>query len=317
MMNTQVSLIIPVYNVADYLQQCLNSVEKQDYKYLQVIIVNDGSKDRSPEICEEYVRRHPQSWILINQKNAGLSAARNTGLLHATGDYIAFLDSDDWIDPDFISTLVKSMEDSGADIVESGIRWCYSDMQRVDAVEEDCVYDMRDALGHYLLQTKPIHSQVWCKLYNRYIFSDLRFEVGKLHEDGFFMYKAMFKSRKFGLINYTGYNYRQNREGSIMTSEVKPKNIIDVMEMMEERIVFFKEHKEDILSEKAASYYYRTALTNYVTAKKVIRDESLCKTIKDKLDNSKDLIFKNRYLGVKKLKFLFFFCFPKLFLKRY
>lgn len=317
MMSIQVSLIIPVYNVADYLQQCLDSVEEQDYKHLQVVMVNDGSEDRSLEICEEYVRRHPQSWILINQKNAGLSAARNTGLLHATGDYIAFLDSDDWIDSDFISTLVKSIVDTGAEIVEAGIRWCYSNAIRLDAIEENCVYDMKEALGHYLLQTKPIHSAVWCKLYHREIFTKLNFEVGKLHEDGYFTYQAMYKCKRYAVINYIGYNYRQNREGSIMTSMVKPKNIIDVMEMMEERIMFFKEHNEDILAEKAASYYYRTALTNYVTAKKVIQDESLCKTIKDKLDSSKHLILKNRYLRAKKLKFLFFFCFPKLFLKRY
>lgn len=317
MMSIQVSLIIPVYNVADYLQQCLDSVEEQDYKHLQVVMVNDGSEDRSLEICEEYVRRHPQSWILINQKNAGLSAARNTGLLHATGDYIAFLDSDDWIDSDFISTLVKSIVDTGAEIVEAGIRWCYSNAIRLDAIEENCVYDMKEALGHYLLQTKPIHSAVCCKLYHREIFTKLNFEVGKLHEDGYFTYQAMYKCKRYAVINYIGYNYRQNREGSIMTSMVKPKNIIDVMEMMEERIMFFKEHNEDILAEKAASYYYRTALTNYVTAKKVIQDESLCKTIKDKLDSSKHLILKNRYLRAKKLKFLFFFCFPKLFLKRY
>jgi len=316
-MSTQVSLIIPVYNVADYLQQCLDSVEKQDYEHLQVIIVNDGSDDRSPDICEEYVKRNTKSWTLINQNNAGLSAARNTGLLYATGDYIAFLDSDDWIDSDFISTMVKAMIDTGAEIIESGIRWCYSDTMRLDAIEENCVYDMKEALGHYLLQTKPIHSAVWCKLYRREIFTKLNFELGKLHEDGYFTYQAMYKCKRYAVINYIGYNYRQNREGSIMTSGVKPKNITDVMEMMEERIMFFKEHNEDILAEKAASYYYRTALTNYVTAKKVIQDESLCKTIKDKLNNSKNLIFKNRYLGVKKLKFLLFFYFPKLFLKRY
>lgn len=317
MMRGQVSLIIPVYNVADYLQQCLNSVEAQDYKHLQVIIVNDGSTDRSLEICEEYIRKHPQSWILINQNNAGLSAARNTGLLHATGEYIAFLDSDDWIDSDFISIMVKSAVDTGAEIVESGIRWCYSDTIRLDAIEDNCVYNMKEALGHYLLQTKPIHSAVWCKLYHKDIFIKLNFEVGKLHEDGYFTYQAMYKCKRYAVINYIGYNYRQNRKGSIMSSVVKPRNIIDVMEMMEKRITFFKEHNEDILADKAAAYYYRTALTNYVTAKKVIQDELLGKKIKDKLEGSKNLIFKNQYLGVKKLKFLFFFCFPKLFLKRY
>lgn len=316
-MNVRVSLIIPIYNVEDYLVQCLDSVENQDYDELQVILVNDGSTDHSREICEEYLQKHTDTWVLVNQRNAGLSAARNTGLKYASGECIAFLDSDDWIDSDFISTLVRSMTETGADIVESGIRWCYPDKQRLDAIGEDKVYGMRDALGHYLMQTKPIHSAVWCKLYRKKIFDSLCFAVGKLHEDGYFTYQAMYQCETYAVIKYIGYNYRQNRKGSIMTAAVKPKNIIDVMDMMEERITFFEEHNESILAEKSASYYYRTALTNYVTAKNIIKDDELSNKIKQILYANRNMIFRNQYLGAKKLKFLFFFCFPELFLKRY
>jgi glycosyltransferase involved in cell wall biosynthesis len=316
-MSVKVSLIIPVYNVEDYLRQCLDSVENQSYSDLQVILVNDGSTDYSCEICKEYVKRHSETWILINQKNEGLSSARNTGLSSATGDCIAFLDSDDWIDSEFITTLVHFMDKTGADIVESGIRWRYPDKERIDVIDKAIIYDMREALGHYLLQTQPIHSAVWCKLYRREIFHNLTFAVGKLHEDGYFTYRAMFQCEKYAVIDYVGYNYRQNRKGSIMTETVKPQNIIDVMDMMEERVAFFKEQQELVLAEKAASYYYRTALTNYVTVMKIIKDNGLGNKIKQKLENNRKEIFKNKYLGVKKLKFLYFFYFPKLFLKRY
>lgn len=316
-MKSIVSLIVPVYNVEKYLKKCLDSIENQTYTNLQVIIVNDGSTDNSQSVCEDYVKKNQKNWILINQENLGLSAARNTGIAYASGDYIAFLDSDDWLDVDFISTMVRFIENTGADIVESGIRWVYPNSHKDDVYHKNEIYNMKDALEYYLLQTKPIHSAVWCKLYNKKIFNNLNFAVGKLHEDGFFTYQAMYECKKYGLMNYIGYNYRQNREGSIMTQTVKSKNIIDVMEMMEKRINFFKQKKEDTLAEMAASYYYRTALTNYVTTVKVIKDYELAEEIKRKLKINRSNIFRNRYLGIKKIKFLYFYLFPQSFIKRY
>ena len=116
-----VSLIIPVYNVEQYLKQCLESVKNQIYPNIEVILVNDGSTDNSLSICRYYAQEN--GWILVNQENSGLSAARNAGINQSTGEYIAFLDSDDWIEPDFIQNMIESVEKYDADIVESGIRW--------------------------------------------------------------------------------------------------------------------------------------------------------------------------------------------------
>lgn len=103
-MNDMISLIVPVYNVEQYLPQCLNSIANQTYKNIEVILVNDGSIDGSLKICESYCEKY--SWKLISQKNQGLSAARNAGLEVATGEFIAFCDSDDWLDTDMIATMM-------------------------------------------------------------------------------------------------------------------------------------------------------------------------------------------------------------------
>lgn len=311
-MNKLVSLIIPVYNVERYIRKCLDSVENQDYTPLQVIIVNDGSTDGSRTICEQYVEKN-NGWQLINQDNQGLSSARNSGLEYAKGDYIAFLDSDDWIDSISISTLVNASIQYDAEIVEMGVVWKYPLYEKVDAVNVDCVFNMHEAMEGYLLQTQPIHSCVWNKLYKKELFEKLRFAIGRLHEDGFFTYQAIYLCTKYVALNYAGYYYRQNREGSIMNAAVKPKNITDVMDMMEERMEFFRKKDEPKLYDMAAAYYYRTILTNYVTCIKIIDDINLANKLRDKLKRNRKSIFKNCYLGNRKLKFLVFFFAPRIF----
>lgn len=314
-MSSMISLIVPVYDVEKYLPQCLDSIANQTYKDMEVIIINDGSTDGSLKICETYCEKY--GWKLISQKNQGLSAARNAGIEVATGDYIAFCDSDDWFDKDMISTMMLKAKTNQADIVECGIRWIYPDNQREEAFTEEKVYGAKDALADYLLQTKTIHSQVCCKVYKRSLFKNIRFAVGKLHEDGFFMYQVMYAAQRYMLTSYVGYNYRQNREGSIMSVNVKPQNIEDVTELMEQRVCFFEQRKEYDLAEMAKAYYFRTTLTNYVTAVTVLKDNVLANKLREKIKINKANILSNRYLGIKKLKFVIFFYMPIIFKLKY
>lgn len=312
----KVSIIVPVYNVEPYLEQCLDSIAAQVYDNIEVIVVNDGSTDNSLQICKEYISKH-EDWILIDQKNTGLSGARNAGVNVATGDYVAFIDSDDWIDEDFVTILVGAIEKLNVEIVESGIRWVYPAYTREEAFEEEDRLLMRDAMGAYLLQSKCIHSAVWNKLYKKSILDELRFVQGRLHEDGFFTYQAIYKCVQYGIIPYVGYNYRQNRDGSIMSTVPKAKNILDVTDMMEERIQFFKERNETDLAEKAEAYYYRTVLTNYVTALNVIQDMELAKMLKEKLQKQRREILRNKHLHSRRIKFWAFFYTPFIFRLKY
>ncbi len=310
-MRKTVSVIVPIYNVEKYLEECLNSIAKQTYRNIQVILVNDGSTDDSANICKEYIAQY--NWAYVEQKNQGLSAARNAGISIANGEYICFIDSDDWIAEDMIERLLEAAEEYQADIVECGRCDVYLDETKTIAEKETLVLDKHQALEGYLLQTKTIHSTVIAKIYKKHIFKHLMFEVGRLHEDGFFTYRAMYFSERYVLSDYAGYYYRKDRPGSIMTVQVKPKNIIDVTDMMEERICFFQEKGESALAEMAEAYHYRTMLTNYSTCKNKLGDKELTDKIKKKLTDVKSKVLANKYLKVKKLKFLVFYYFHWIF----
>lgn len=310
-MENLVSIVVPVYNVESYLPKCLQSICEQTYKNMEVILVNDGSTDSSLQICRKYVETY--GWSLVDKENGGLSSARNAGLKEAVGEYLFFLDSDDWLEKDAIEVLVCLLEEYNADIVEMGIYWVYPNLIRKDSSDKDYLLNTKEVLSAYLQQAKPIHSNVTNKLFKRYIFDNLQFEEGKLHEDGFFAYQAMYKSKKYCLTSYTGYYYRQNRAGSIMSVKVKPKNLLDVAELMELRNEFFRERDENQLAEMSEAYYYRTTLTNYITAKKILKDEKLSEFLEEKLYEQKAQIKKNKYLKIKKMKFFLFFYFRSIF----
>lgn len=311
----KVSVIVPIYNVENYLEKCLASIVDQTYENLEVILVNDGSTDNSLEICNKYVEKN--NWKLINKANGGLSSARNAGLNQMTGDYVFFVDSDDWLERTIIENLVYNLENECADIAECGIYWIYENKSVQDCEKETQIMDKYETLQAYLLQTKKVHSAVWNKLYKRYIFDNLRFAEGRLHEDGFFMYQALYKIKKYVLCNFSGYYYRQNRKGSIMSVTVKPKNILDVTDMMEARNNFFNKNKEYDLQQMSESYFYRTTLTNYITSKLVIKDDLLTNRLENILKQNKSSILKNKYLRIKKIKFILYYYFYPIFKKIY
>lgn len=311
----KVSVIIPIYNVEKYLKTCLDSIVQQTYDNLEVILVNDGSTDNSLKICSHYKEKY--NWKLIDKKNGGLSSARNAGLDQMTGDYIFFLDSDDWIEKNIIEKMVFDLEKTNSDIAECGIYWVYEKEKVNDCEKNEIIMNKFETLEGYLLQTKKVHSAVWNKLYKKYIFDDLRFDEGRLHEDGFFMYQALYKIKKYILCNYSGYYYRQNREGSIMSVTVKPQNIIDVTDMMEKRNDFFKNNQEYNLQQMSESYFYRTTLTNLITSKLIIHDDNLTNKLKNILKENKKNIMRNKYLKTKKLKFILYYYFNPIFKKIY
>lgn len=314
-MRKLVSIVVPIYNVASYLSQCLDSIYTQTYPNIEVILVNDGSTDNSLDICKEYAKKF--GCTIIDKENGGLSSARNTGLQRCNGEYVYFLDSDDWISKDAIEVLVNLIEERDVDIVEMGIYWVYPEVTKVDASKKDYLFNRYEVLSAYLQQTKKLHSCVTNKIFKSHVFDELRFEEGKLHEDGYFMYQAMYKCERYFLTTYAGYYYRQNREGSIMSVAVKPRNLLDVTDLMEKRNEFFRDKKEDELAEMAEAYYYRTTLTNYITARTIIKDQELAIFFSDRLYAKKELIQKNRYLKIKRIKFFLFFNFNNIFERIY
>lgn len=208
------SVIVPVYNVEAYLQQCLESLQTQDYSDYEVICVNDGSTDHSRGILAEWEEKWPQM-RLIDRENGGLSAARNTGLKVATGDYVVFVDSDDWVEPTMLSRLADEIH--GEDMVCFACRRTDNEKSDVLEAEQGSGWDY---YNHHALEHREVAFVcVWQRCYRRQFLLDneLWFREGILHEDNQFTPRVCLKAQRVKVIPDVLYNYRV-RPGSIMTT---------------------------------------------------------------------------------------------------
>ena len=209
-----ISVIVPVYRVEEFLDDCIKSIVEQSYHNLEIILVDDGSPDKCPLKCDEWARRDERIRV-IHKKNGGLSDARNTGIRMASGDYIAFIDSDDWVSPDFFENLYYSLIKSNAQIAASGIVWAYNDhLQNDKFIYDQRMFSPEEAL-ETLIQGRGFYAVAWNKLYKKTLFEGIEFPVGRLHEDEFVTYRLVGKATKLILCQNAIYYYRQ-REGSIM-----------------------------------------------------------------------------------------------------
>ncbi len=239
-----ISVIVPVYRVEKYLDQCVASITKQSISNLEIILVDDGSPDQCGAMCDEWAIKD-QRVKALHKKNGGLSDARNYGLKYACGSYIAFVDSDDIIAPKMLEKLLDVLNQSGADIAECNYSRFTGDVQclNVDSSSSITIYSTQDALRQ-LLDESVFKYTVWNKLYRRKIFSSLQFEVGKLHEDVFFTYQAFGICKSVAKIEESLYYYRQ-REGSIMGEAVSLRNL-DTLEAREKQYFYVKDNFPDL-----------------------------------------------------------------------
>ena len=245
-----ISIIIPVLNVEPYLNCCLNSVLNQTYQNIEIIIIASTSNDASVEICEEYAKKDKRI-KLIHSKPNGLSAARNRGIDIATGEYLSFIDSDDYVHPEFISTLYAICKEHNCDIAQCG----YMDVSEIETRIITNPHKRVDIYsGHEMCYNfckripKGIGNLVsWNKLYHQKLFSDLRFPEGKIHEDLAITHQVFYASEKVGLTTEILYYYRLVPT-SIMNSGFS-LNTLDGMKFREERASFFEERGEKELGD--------------------------------------------------------------------
>jgi len=213
-----VSVIVPVYNVQNYLDRCLKSIANQSLPPLEVLMVNDGSTDNSRRICEDYSENF-ENFRLIDQQNAGLSAARNTGLDHAKGEYVVFIDSDDFISGDMLAILHDAALNHQADMVKCGM-YAYYDETRIELFSgmegEPLVLDSIRSRFRAMFDKKFTHS-VCNAMFHRKLFDQIRFPHGRLMEDTFITPKLLVESSKTVVLPQNLYYYRR-RDDSIMKS---------------------------------------------------------------------------------------------------
>ena len=204
-----ISIIIPVFNVEAYVRKCLDSVVNQTYKDLEILVIDDGSTDGSGKICDEYKKDDRVS--VFHTENHGLSAARNFGLDNANGEWIGFVDSDDWIEPDMYEVLLNRAEETGADIVECGYYYEYP-KKTEERKKIDCLISGKEAVGE-LLQ-KKLSDVVWDKLWRKECFEKIRFPENRVFEEYATTYRVFLETNTICDLPVSKYHYFQ-REGSL------------------------------------------------------------------------------------------------------
>lgn len=245
----KITIIIPVYNVEKYLERCLDSVVNQTYKDFRVILVNDGSTDSSGIICDRYAQKYSY-FTVIHQENRGISAARNAGLLNATGEYISFIDSDDCVCPDFLETLYNNAVIKSADISMCGLtRFSqqpdYGALDAANSDKEPYIVDRKTALINMADRYKWEWVIVWNKLYRRELFDNIRFEEGKIHEDEFIMHQLIYKVQYVAVTDKILYLYYYNDNG--ITVGTYKKLDLDIIEAISSRAEFYESNNEEEL----------------------------------------------------------------------
>lgn len=240
-MTEKITVIVPVYNVENYLNKCLDSLINQTYKNLEIIVINDGSTDNSGKICQEYAQKDNRI-IYIEKENGGQSEARNMGLDRMTGSYVTFVDSDDWVEPDYVEVLYNKLIEYQADIAV-GNYYSYNEQEGIfyfhifGSSYYEKVYDNVSIFENFYESEHMKNFALLCvggKLYKVDLFRELRFEVGKLGEDGYLNQKIYLLAEKTIYLNAGLYAYRQ-REGSSSRSWTE-KWMHALVDAMSERI---------------------------------------------------------------------------------
>ena len=222
-----VSIIVPVYKVEEYLDKCVQSLINQTYPNLEILLIDDGSPDRCPKLCDEWAKRDSRIEV-IHTANHGVSHARNVGLDKASGEYIGFVDADDWIDPDYYEQMVTELLRTGADVCGVGYtRETTNGPRNILRKGEACVYSREEILCEIFSCVVPklLWWELWDKLFCRKLVTTNRLnEHIFIAEDKLFFWQAMKEAKKFAYLPTYGYHYRM-REGSAMHEQVTEKSL--------------------------------------------------------------------------------------------
>ena len=235
----KISLIVPVYKVEPYLDKCVSSIVNQTYTNLEIILVDDGSPDSCPTMCDAWAEKDSRIRV-IHKPNGGLSDARNAGMTVATGELMAFVDSDDWIVPDMYEYLYQRLTEDNSDIAVCGVQMVWEDKKlcRMLTRAGSCVLNQEEAM-RAIIEESWLKQPVWYKLYKTDLIRDILFPMGKCHEDVFWSYQAVGSAKKVSVSDHVGYYYLQ-RGGSIMGAGYSLKRL-DAVEAKVQRCAYIQE----------------------------------------------------------------------------
>ena len=249
-MEELISVIVPVYNVEIFFDKCMTSIVNQTYKNLEIILVDDGSTDKSGKKCDEWKEKDERIKV-IHKENGGASSARNVGLEDVTGNWISFIDSDDYIEKTFLENLYNSAKENNADIAAGGFKRITLYKEKIKYSEENFISDKKDMMRRFLLND-GLSFALCDKIYKKKLFDTIRFPEGKMDEDIGTLYRVFDNADKLVHINKSEYYYIQ-RNGSVEHSGFSIKNLAGVE--FTEAIVKLMEKKYPDLVELAENLY--------------------------------------------------------------
>ncbi|MDP4119700.1 MAG: glycosyltransferase [Bacillota bacterium] len=272
-MSSLVSIIVPNYNVEELLPRCVDSLLNQTYQNLEIILVDDGSPDRCPEICDEYAKKDSRIKV-VHKQNGGLSDARNAGYEYVHGEYVAFIDSDDWVAENFVESLYNAIQREGSDIADCNVVKVYSEKD-ILPLQSDCdikTYNTQEALS-LLIGDRVFKQHVWNKLYKSSIGLSVLFEKGKYHEDEFWTYQVFAKAKKITKIDSVLYYYLQ-RESSIMGQTYNLKRL-DSIDAKTERVKFLIKNFPELTVQAKLNLYHSCLYIYQMSLKHMNKEDKI------------------------------------------
>ena len=229
-----ISVIVPIYKVEKYIEECIESIISQTYRDLEIILADDGSPDLCGAICDRYAQIDSRV-VVLHQKNGGAAAARNAALRVATGAYIAFVDGDDYLEPDACEHLVQAMEATGADVVQGRFRYNYANGKNVPhPAAEPRTFSTTGYLARF---TEDWTCAISCdKLFRHHVLEGVFYEEGHLIDDEFFTYRGIMNARKIAYIPDITYNYRQRASSATKDAAGQERRNLDILNAVKKRL---------------------------------------------------------------------------------
>lgn len=255
----EISIVVPVYNIQEYIRECIESILAQSFRDFELILVDDGSKDLSGKICDEYLDKDNRIKV-IHKENGGLSDARNVGMDGAKGNYLTFIDGDDAVSPLYLEILYTTLKEQNADLVQGSFtRKKESLVLRSDIKKIICL-ENKEAIHDYL-HRKGLYVSACAKIYRRELFEHINFPVGKLNEDNFTTYKIIAKSARCVVIDQPIYWHRINKNSITRSSFRRQK--LEILQVPEEMRIFLRDKDTESLQQDIDYYEFRLKLSVY------------------------------------------------------
>lgn len=259
----KISVAMAVYNSDAYLERAILSVLNQTYRNLELILVDDGSTDNCPQICDRYAALDPRVRV-IHKENGGLYTSRNVGIEQATGEYLAFLDGDDWADPDMYESMLSCLREQAADLVVCRYKRVYRDATVDGSTDRAVVMEGQEMLAKYLEEEEDflIQNAAWNKLYRRSILGDLRFPA-RWYEDMLYTIRLLNRTARSVYLDHAYHNYVCDRGSSIMNRGLNERIYTDLIPNLYDRSAFLRQIGREDLALLQDYFLYKRLLLFY------------------------------------------------------